>query len=88
MDVLNSLFQKARSLDFLQPLPNRSITQRISLYADDVVLFIKPCEEEMKMATAMLNKFGEASGLITNLNKSCVIPIRCGEEKLSFLVFI
>jgi hypothetical protein len=71
MDVLNNLFSKAGALGFLHPLSNRSITQRILLYADDVVLFIKPREEEMGMTTAILNKSSDASWLITNLQKSC-----------------
>jgi hypothetical protein len=49
MDVLSSLFSKVGALGFLQPLSNESITQRILLYVDDMVLFIKPCEEEMAL---------------------------------------
>jgi hypothetical protein len=49
MDVLSSLFSKVGALGFLQPLSNESITQRILLYVDDMILFIKPCEEEMAL---------------------------------------
>ena len=77
MDVLNSLFSKAGEMGLLQPLSRRNPNQRISLYADDVALFIKPTEDEMNLTMEILGKFGEASGLHTNLQKSCVIPIRC-----------
>jgi hypothetical protein len=55
---------------YLDPAPKEFHSTLMISY-----FFVKPCEEEMVMATAMLNKFGEALGLITNLNKSCVIPI-------------
>jgi hypothetical protein len=42
MDVLNSIILKAESYGLLQPLLRRGIGQRISLYADDVVLFMHP----------------------------------------------
>jgi hypothetical protein len=37
------------------------------------------------MALNILKVFGEASGLKTNVQKSHVFPIRCGEEELSIL---
>jgi hypothetical protein len=40
MDVLNSLFLKADELGLLQPLLRHGIVQRVSLYADNVVLFL------------------------------------------------
>ncbi|KAG2611816.1 hypothetical protein PVAP13_4KG212210 [Panicum virgatum] len=42
MDVLNSLFTKAEGLGLLQPFTRGNNGQRISLYADDVALFIRP----------------------------------------------
>jgi hypothetical protein len=76
-DVLNSLFTKAEELGLLQPLTRRNIGQRISLYADDVALFIRPIEQELDLTIKILEIFGEASGLRTNFQKSCAIPIRC-----------
>jgi hypothetical protein len=61
MDVLNSLFIKASEVGLLQPLSNRTAGQRLSLYADDVTLFIKPLEEELNATMAILDAFGQAS---------------------------
>jgi hypothetical protein len=47
MDVLNSLFTRACEQGLLQPLLLRGNGQHISLYADDVVLFLQPREEEL-----------------------------------------
>lgn len=69
MDVLNSLFTKAGELGLLQPLSWRNSGQRISLYADDAALFIRPVEDKMGLTMEILHNFGEASGLHCNLEK-------------------
>jgi hypothetical protein len=78
MDVLNSLFLKAELEGLLMPL--HSSGQRLSLYADDVALFIRPEEEDLLLTRSLLQVFGDVSGLQTNLQKSCVIPIQCADE--------
>lgn len=82
MDVLNSMFTKACSLGLLQPLANRNAEQRISLYADDVALFIRPIEEEMNLTIRLLERFGDATGLYNNMQKSNAFPIRCEQAEL------
>jgi len=82
MDVLNSLFVKAGEEGLLQPLSQRISGQRLSLYADDVALFIRPIEDELEVTKEILNAFGMASGLRTNLHKSSIIPIRCDDVSL------
>ena len=47
MDVFNSLVVKAGNEGLLQPLSGRVPSQRLSLYADDVALFIRLVEEEL-----------------------------------------
>jgi len=78
MDVLNILFAQAEMDGLLQPL--NSAGQRLSLYADDVALFIRPEDEDLLLTKSLLQIFGEASGLQTNLHKSCVIPIQCDDS--------
>lgn len=80
MDFLSLLFQKAEHEGLLQDL---GIPHIISLYADDVVVFIKPTIEEVKVATEILSIFGEASGLRTNFGKCSALPIQCSEELLA-----
>jgi len=78
MDVLNSLFMKAEAEGLLLPL--HSTGQRLSLYADDVALFIRSEEDDLQITKNILQVFEKASGLRTNLQKSCVIPIQCDDE--------
>lgn len=82
MGVLNSLFKKASDFGLLQPLTRRNQEHRISLYANDVALFIKSVEEDMNLTMGILNRFGDASGMYTNFQNSYVIPIRCEEPRL------
>ncbi|CAO2201417.1 unnamed protein product, partial [Urochloa humidicola] len=82
MDVLSLMVTKASRDGLLQPLSTRLIQHRISMYADDVALFLRPAAEDISLTLDILQLFGEASGLKTNVQKSNVIPIQCSEEIL------
>jgi hypothetical protein len=82
MDVLSSLFRVSEEKQLLSSLEGAIVKSRLSLYADDVVLFVKPRVEELNCVKLILDCFGEASGLVTNLHKSCAIPIRCEDDLL------
>ena len=86
MDVLCLLFQKAAEEELLQPLARRNIQHRISLYADDVVIFLRPSVSDIRITLDLLQLFGEASGLRTNIQKSNVLPIQCSEEDRAVLL--
>jgi hypothetical protein len=58
---------------------------RVSLYAVDVAVFIKPNEVELQVTTEILNSFAQASGLHTNIYKTKCYPIQCDGLDLSFL---
>ena len=79
MDVLCHLVKKAADEQLLQPLARRALQHRISLYAD-VVLFLRPSASDIEITLDILQLFGNASGLTTNLQKSSVLPIQCNEE--------
>jgi hypothetical protein len=66
----------------LQPLSPRLLQHHISLFADDVVLFIHPVVEDINVTLDILQLFGEVSGLYNNNQKSNVYPIRCQEDDL------
>jgi hypothetical protein len=51
----------------IQPLARRALPHRISIYADDVILFIRPEENGIALTMDILHLFGTASGLKTNL---------------------
>jgi hypothetical protein len=54
----------------------------VSIYADDVVLFLKPRMEELFLVKEILKIFGTASGLVTNVRKCSITPIQCEEQDM------
>lgn len=79
-DTLNLIVTKAAEASLLQPSLSRSIQHRLSLYADDIVLFLRPIVSDIDLTVNILRIFGEASGLKTNVQKSSVVPIQCSAE--------
>jgi len=57
----------------------------MSLYADDLVLFLAPTLEDFRCIRAILDLFAGASGLITNLDKCLISPIQCSEEDIELI---
>jgi hypothetical protein len=85
MDVPSFLVSKAEERELLQPLSARPLQHMLSLYADDVVLFLQPKDQDIQVVLSILKLFGEASGLQTNVQKSCVYPIRCSVGEMEVL---
>jgi hypothetical protein len=80
MDVLCYMVQQATAEDLLQLLARRALQHRISLYADVVVIFLRPAAADIDITLDLLHLFGNALDLKTNIQKSSVLPIQCGEE--------
>jgi hypothetical protein len=68
MDVLSSLFRVAEEKVLLSNLEGANVKTRLSMYADDVVLFVRP-REELNCVKLILDYFGEASGLVSICTK-------------------
>ena len=74
MDVLCYMVKKASDEGLLQPLARRALQHRISLYADDVVIFLCPSANDIGITLDILQLFGDALGLRTNVQKSNGFP--------------
>jgi hypothetical protein len=85
MDALNSLISKASERELLQPTLRRGTGQRVSISVDDTVMFLQPHRDELAMVREILGIFGAASGLVTNIRKSSVTPIRCQVQDLQMV---
>jgi len=79
MEVLNSMIKKADMMALLLPLDSK-VKERIFLYADDVVLFIRPNQQDLLLTKGILEIFARVSGLETNINKCHISPIQCNLE--------
>jgi hypothetical protein len=71
------------SLSLVSLRPYDVTGQRMSLYADDLVIFLLPKPEDFTCLRAVLDLFAGASGLITNLDKCLISPIRCSEDDIA-----
>ena len=85
VDTLGRLLRRAHSLDILQPLHPLRHIPAISLYADDVVIFSHPDTHDIRAIRRILDVFGKASGLCTNLAKCSASPIRCDEGHVAMI---
>lgn len=77
MEPLHRMFQTAQTLGALQIVHAKCSNFRMLLYADDAALFIKPTKHDLAVTKFLLQLFGDASGLITNMQKTEFFPIRC-----------
>ncbi|KAM0852292.1 hypothetical protein ACQ4PT_051851 [Festuca glaucescens] len=80
--VLTAMVAKAVDENLLGGLAGITALQRISIYADDVVLFCKPVDGELMTIRQIMDAFGEASGLRVNHRKTTATMIRGTEEEL------
>jgi hypothetical protein len=81
MEVLSAVIKKAVEGGVFSDLAGISPLQRISVYADDVVIFFKPERQETWAIKHILNIFGEASGLKVNFRKTTATLIRGSTEQ-------
>lgn len=83
IDPLHRLLAAASEHGILAPLPGHGTSMRVSLYANDVVIFANPSRQEVDTLMELLNQFGDATWLKLNQGKSSVAAIRCDELQLS-----
>lgn len=82
MEPLQRMFELTSSRGCLDPLTRGGLAHRLSMFADDVVVFLKPSELDLCTCEALLNLFSEASGLHANLSKSVAFSIRCSADAM------
>jgi hypothetical protein len=76
-------FHLADARGLLQPLRVPSFTHRLSLYADDLFIFIKPTAHDLRLVQKILTAFAGASGLHTNTSECQFTP--CTEEQIQLV---
>lgn len=64
-----------RNNDNIQGIVRGGVEQKISLYADDVVLFVSRPISSLPQILALINKYSTISGYKLNVNKSELFPI-------------
>jgi hypothetical protein len=69
MEALNGLFRWVDQNGLLSSLRAPAIKHHLSLYANDLVIFLSPEAKDIRLAWDILEFFIGASGLHTNLTK-------------------
>lgn len=86
IDTLQKVLDLATEDGFLSPLRGRQARLRLSLYADDAVIFVNPAQEEVRALFTTLQQFGEATGLQLNMSKCMAALIRCSNLNLDVIL--
>jgi hypothetical protein len=63
MDILHRMFQKGCRDGVIRRMQPHEIKYQCSIYADDVMLFMRPTVQEVTAVKEILTISGEASGL-------------------------
>jgi hypothetical protein len=77
MEILSALIRKVDEWSLLHQLGPRAIPHRTSVYADDLMLFIRPQSQDLQLLQAEM--FRCFRGLRHNPSKCEMAPIRCAE---------
>lgn len=77
IDPLQRLPVKATERGILSKIGGCNARLRVSIYADDAAIFIKPTPMDVQNTKRLLSLFGKVTGLLTNFHKTSVTPIRC-----------
>jgi hypothetical protein len=80
MEALSAKFRRVDSWSLFQPLGSRPIPHRVSLYADDMMLFVAPRQQDLNLVRSILLAFEGVSGLGCNMAKCQMAPLCCPEE--------
>jgi mannosylglycoprotein endo-beta-mannosidase len=83
MEPLQRLLELSTADGLLSPFNSSLARLRISMYADDAAVFVKPIREELHVVAEILELFGKVSGMVTNREKCTAYPIRCEDINLN-----
>lgn len=77
IDPLQRLLSTTTDQGLLSKLNGRVARLRVSMYADDAIIFLKPTKRDVANLKDLLARFGQVTGLSTNIQKTSITPITC-----------
>jgi hypothetical protein len=86
IDPLQRILFKATEGWILHPIDPRERGIKISLYTDDAPIFMNPSHSDLVALQSLLDIFGQASGLKTNILKFEIFPIACSGIDLNQII--
>jgi hypothetical protein len=87
VDLLQSIINKAKNQGLLKlPVPLQySDDFPILQYADDTLIIMEACGNQLFILKALLQSFASSTGLKVNFHKSMMVPIKILEDRLNHL---
>jgi hypothetical protein len=86
MEVVTLLICRAAEQGLLSGIGNCNNLQRLSIYADDVILFAKPTVQDLVTIREIFRVFGRVSGLYINYAKTSATVIRGGVQTKELII--
>lgn len=86
IDPLYRLLQEATDRGRLSRLAGRAARLRLPMCADNAVIFLKPTCTDVSNLKSIQMHFGQTTGLQTNLSKTSITPIACGNVDLDSIL--
>ena len=77
IDPLQWLLNMATGTGILSRVSRDKTRLHVSMYVDDIVIFLKLAKHEVEALKSLLHSFGEVTGMRKNVHKTSVVPIRC-----------
>jgi hypothetical protein len=86
-DLLQSILNKAKDNGLLRLLIVVGYTSDFPIiqYADDTLLIMEACPQQLFVLNALLNTFADSTCLKVNYSKSNIFPINLSQERLNHL---
>ena len=79
IEPLAAAIRQDRNIKGIQP---QNIEHKISLYADDVLLFLQNSQTSLTHTITLINKFSALSDYSINWSKTTVLPINCRVQNI------
>jgi hypothetical protein len=86
-DILQSLINKANNMGLLRLPINVGYLEDFPIiqYADNTLLIMEACPQQLFVLKVILNAFADSTGLEVNYSKSNMIPINLNPDRLHHL---
>lgn len=83
MEPLQRMFKLASDSGILTSLARVGLGHRMSIFADEFIVFIKPVDIELRTSARIMEMYSTTSGLRVNLQKTSTIPICYSEVEMT-----
>ena len=85
MEPLQQMFELATSRGIMSPLAWRGMEHHLSMFVDDVMVFLNLWELDVEVFLAILVDFGISPGMRINHGKCMAMPIKNSDDVMALV---